>query len=125
MRAFGVQSFGKAPAVHDLPIPAADNTLLIPVKYAGVNPIDYKLREQLTLTSKYPFVTGGNFYALDSATGQRLWSTTLGGGAIGGGVITYSVGGAQKVAVAVGLTNILWPTKVVTGKIVIFGLPGS
>jgi len=30
--------------------------------------------------------------------------------------------GAQKVAVAAGFTNILWPTKVATGKIVILGL---
>jgi len=67
---------------------------------------------------------GGNCYALDTATGRRLWSENLGGG-IGGGVITYSAGGAQKVAVAVGFANILWPTKVVTGKIVILGLPGS
>ncbi|MFZ1906344.1 MAG: PQQ-binding-like beta-propeller repeat protein [Steroidobacteraceae bacterium] len=67
---------------------------------------------------------GGNFYALDTATGRRLWGENLGGG-IGGGVISYSAGGAQKVAVAVGFANILWPTKVVTGKIVILGLPGS
>jgi alcohol dehydrogenase (cytochrome c) len=65
---------------------------------------------------------GGNFYALDTATGRRLWGKDL-GGAIGGGVITYSAGGAQKVAVAIGFTNILWPTKVATGKIVILGLP--
>jgi hypothetical protein len=31
--------------------------------------------------------------------------------------------GAQKVAVAIGFTNILWPTKVATGKILILGLP--
>jgi alcohol dehydrogenase (cytochrome c) len=67
---------------------------------------------------------GGNFYALDTATGQRLWGKNL-GGAIGGGVVTYSSGGAQKVAVAVGFTAILWPTKVATGKIVILGLPGA
>jgi alcohol dehydrogenase (cytochrome c) len=67
---------------------------------------------------------GGNFYALDTATGKRLWGANL-GGAIGGGVVTYAVGGAQKVAVAAGFTAILWPTKVVTGKIVILGLPPS
>jgi alcohol dehydrogenase (cytochrome c) len=66
-------------------------------------------------------VVGCHFYALDTATGPRLWGKDL-GGAIGGGVITYSAGGAQKVAVAVGFTNILWPTKVATGKIVILGL---
>ena len=67
---------------------------------------------------------GGNFYALDTATGQRRWGENL-GGAIGGGVITYSAGGAQRLAVAAGYTSILWPTKNVTGKIVILGLPGT
>jgi alcohol dehydrogenase (cytochrome c) len=65
---------------------------------------------------------GGNFYALEATTGERLWGKNL-GGAIGGGVITYSAGGAQRVAVAAGYTSILWPTKNVTGKIVILGLP--
>jgi alcohol dehydrogenase (cytochrome c) len=64
---------------------------------------------------------GGNFYALDAADGRRLWGQKI-GGAIGGGVITYIANGAQKVAVAVGFTSILWPTEVVTGKIVILGL---
>ncbi|HTO60934.1 MAG TPA: PQQ-binding-like beta-propeller repeat protein [Bradyrhizobium sp.] len=68
---------------------------------------------------------GGNFYALDTTTGKRLWGQDLGGGGIGGGVISYSVGGKQQIAVAVGFTNLLWPTKVATGKIVILGLPGA
>jgi outer membrane protein assembly factor BamB len=38
---------------------------------------------------------GGNFYALDAANGQKLWGQEL-GGAIGGGVITYTVNGAQR-----------------------------
>jgi alcohol dehydrogenase (cytochrome c) len=64
---------------------------------------------------------GGNFYALNAANGQRLWGQKI-GGAIGGGVITYSANGAQRVAVATGFTSILWPTEVVTGKITILGL---
>jgi alcohol dehydrogenase (cytochrome c) len=64
---------------------------------------------------------GGNFYALDAATGQRLWGQKI-GGAIGGGVITYTANGAQRIAVATGFTSILWPTEVVTGKIAILGL---
>jgi alcohol dehydrogenase (cytochrome c) len=64
---------------------------------------------------------GGNFYALDTVSGRQLWSGNL-GGAIGGGVATYSTAGAEKVAVAVGFTGILWPTKIATGKIVILGL---
>ena len=47
---------------------------------------------------------GGNFYALDAANGQKLWGQKL-GGAIGGGVITYTANGAQKVAVATGFTH--------------------
>jgi NADPH:quinone reductase-like Zn-dependent oxidoreductase len=31
------------------------------VRYAGVNPIDYKLLEKLTATSTYPFVMGVDF----------------------------------------------------------------
>jgi alcohol dehydrogenase (cytochrome c) len=64
---------------------------------------------------------GGNFYVLDAANGQRLWGQQI-GGAIGGGVITYTADGVQRVAVATGFTSILWPTEVVTGKIVILGL---
>jgi len=64
---------------------------------------------------------GGNFYVLDAANGQRLWGQKI-GGAIGGGIITYTADGAQQVAVATGFTSILWPTEVVTGKIVILGL---
>src|SRR6476646_3456859 len=61
MRAFAVQKFGEAPAIHELPIPAADGAFLIRVCYAGVNPIDFKLVEQLTAASAYPFVMGIDF----------------------------------------------------------------
>jgi alcohol dehydrogenase (cytochrome c) len=64
---------------------------------------------------------GGNFYAVDASNGQKLWGKKI-GGAIGGGVITYTANGVQKVAVATGLTEILWPTDVVTAKVSILGL---
>jgi alcohol dehydrogenase (cytochrome c) len=91
------------------------------------------------LKSNYPIVSGmtptaggvvffgdlgGNFYALDAANGQKLWGQEL-GGAIGGGVITYTVNGAQKVAVAAGFTHPAWPTKIVTAKIVVLGLDSA
>jgi alcohol dehydrogenase (cytochrome c) len=68
---------------------------------------------------------GGNFYALDSATGQKLWGQNLHSGALGGGIITYAAGGAQKIAVAAGFSNIMWPTKPVHAKIVVLGLDGA
>jgi NADPH2:quinone reductase len=61
MHAFAVGSFGEAPAINDLPIPRLGSALLIRVRYAGVNPIDYKLLERLTATSAYPFVVGIDF----------------------------------------------------------------
>ena len=61
MRAFAVRRFGELPSVQDLPVPAQDSPLLIRVKCAGVNPIDYKLLEQLTAKSTYPFVVGIDF----------------------------------------------------------------
>jgi alcohol dehydrogenase (cytochrome c) len=64
---------------------------------------------------------GGNFYALDAATGDKLWGQDL-GGAIAGGVITYTANGSQKVAVAAGFTMLAWPTKIVKAKVVILGL---
>jgi alcohol dehydrogenase (cytochrome c) len=64
---------------------------------------------------------GGNFYAVDVGSGQRLWDQKL-EGAIGGGVITYMAQGSQKVAVAAGLTSFAWPTEQTMGKIVILGL---
>lgn len=40
----------------------------------------------------------------------------------GGGVITYKTGKAQRVAVATGLTEVLWPTEITTAKVSILGL---
>jgi alcohol dehydrogenase (cytochrome c) len=69
---------------------------------------------------------GGNFYALDSSSGQKLWGQSLGaGGGIGGGIITYSVDGTQKIAVADGVTMAAWPTKPVVAKVIILGLDNA
>ncbi len=82
MRAFAVRNFGEAPALYDLPIPTADNAFLIRVKYAGIDPLDNILVEQLTATSKYPFVLGIDFAGiierapeeeLSLRTGERIF----------------------------------------------------
>ena len=64
---------------------------------------------------------GGNFYALDAADGKKLWGQKI-GGAVGGGVITYKVGSTQHVAVATGLTEVLWPTEITTAKVSVLGI---
>lgn len=67
---------------------------------------------------------GGNFYALDATTGQKLWGREL-GGAVAGGVITYMANGAQKVAVAAGFTSPLWPVQPTKPRIVVLSLDTS
>jgi alcohol dehydrogenase (cytochrome c) len=64
---------------------------------------------------------GGNFYALDTATGKELAKRNL-GGALGGGIISYSAGDAQRVAVITGTYSPIWPVPKAMSKIVVFGL---
>ena len=66
----------------------------------------------------------GNFYALDAATGQKLWGKKI-GGAIAGGVITYTANGAQKVAVATGFISPAFPVEIRRAQIAILGLEGG
>jgi alcohol dehydrogenase (cytochrome c) len=47
---------------------------------------------------------GGNFYAVNASNGERLWGRKI-GGAIAGGVITFTVNGTQRVAVATGFIS--------------------
>ena len=67
---------------------------------------------------------GGDFYALDAANGKKLWGQKI-GGAIGGGVITYTVNGTQKVAVATGYVSPAVPTEIRRAKIAILGVEGQ
>jgi NADPH:quinone reductase len=58
MRAFAVRSFGEPASVLDIPVPVADDAILIRVRFAGVNPLDNNLLGRLTAASSYPFVVG-------------------------------------------------------------------
>lgn len=64
---------------------------------------------------------GGNLYAANTNSGRILWSRKL-DGAIAGGIITYGDGSGQKIAVAVGMTSMIWPTPRITARIVVLGL---
>jgi hypothetical protein len=55
---------------------------------------------------------------MSHALWPRKWTTA----AIVGGVITYAAGGAQKVAVTAGFTDLAWPTKIVTARVIVLGL---
>lgn len=67
----------------------------------------------------------GNFYVLETATGEKLWGHMI-GGAIGGRAVTYVANGAQRVAVETGFSSTLWPARVTTtGKVVVLGIPAA
>ncbi len=67
---------------------------------------------------------GGNFLALESATGKVLLKTPT-AGALAGGVITYALGGKQYVAITSGNVSRLSFGENGKPSVVIYALPGS
>ena len=65
----------------------------------------------------------GNLLVLDPRSGKILFRTNVGGGPIGGGVVTYMVEGKQYVAVAAGMNNWIMQTKSGPASVVIYALP--
>ena len=64
----------------------------------------------------------GNLLAFDAATGKILFRSKA-GGPIGGGVITYALGGKQYVAVAAGMKNGLMGVTSGPASVAIYALP--
>jgi alcohol dehydrogenase (cytochrome c) len=68
--------------------------------------------------------TKGNFLALDAANGTVLLKKHL-GDPIGGGVVTYMLGGTQYVAIAGGMKNPIVLTESGPAWVAIFSLAGQ
>jgi len=64
----------------------------------------------------------GDLFAVDAASGKRLWNDNL-GQPVGGGIVTYLVGGQQYLAAAIGNNGGLWPVKTTRSSIVVYALP--
>ncbi len=64
---------------------------------------------------------GGNIYAFNADSGNVLWKTNS-GQSNGGGIVTYSAGGRQLVAIASGMKSIVWPGGAKQSRILIYGL---
>jgi alcohol dehydrogenase (cytochrome c) len=65
---------------------------------------------------------GGILYALDQRSGRMLWRTDT-GQSMGGGIVTYEVGGKQLLAVASGMASPVWPGGAKQSRIIVYGLP--
>jgi alcohol dehydrogenase (cytochrome c) len=64
----------------------------------------------------------GGMRAFDAETGAVLWQLDT-GQSIGGGIVTYAVGGRQRIAVASGMKSPIWPGGADQSRIQVFGLP--
>jgi alcohol dehydrogenase (cytochrome c) len=51
-----------------------------------------------------------------------LWELDT-GQSIGGGIVSFSVGGRQRIAVATGMKSLIWPGAAEQSRIQVFGLP--
>jgi alcohol dehydrogenase (cytochrome c) len=64
----------------------------------------------------------GTLRAFDAQTGSVLWQLDS-GQSIGGGIVSYGVGGHQRIAVASGMKSRIWPGAADQSRIQVFGLP--
>ncbi len=80
----------------------------------------------VTTTAGNLLLTGeltGDFLALDARTGQELYRFNT-GGPMGGGIVTYAVGGRQYIAATSGSPSNLWVDKYRgSPTVVVFKLP--
>ena len=63
----------------------------------------------------------GMLYAFDADDGRVRWQVNT-GQSIGGGIVSYAVGGRQRIAVAAGMRSPLWPGATQSSRIVVYGL---
>jgi alcohol dehydrogenase (cytochrome c) len=64
----------------------------------------------------------GRLRAFDAESGAVLFELAT-GQSIGGGIVSYSAGGAQKIGVASGMKSGIWPGAATESRIQVFGLP--
>jgi len=64
----------------------------------------------------------GHLRAFDADTGAVLFALES-GQSIGGGIVSYSAGGRQRIGVASGMKSGIWPGAATESRIQVFGLP--
>ena len=63
----------------------------------------------------------GELYAFGADSGHVLWKTNT-GQSTGGGIISYSAGGRQLIAVSSGMKSSVWPGAAKQSRILVYGL---
>jgi NADPH:quinone reductase-like Zn-dependent oxidoreductase len=82
MRALALLRQGDRPSVQEIAVPSVDDAALIRVTFAGVNPIDYILVDQLSAASKFPLNISSKTNPLASTDGLTKLGEMLANGRI-------------------------------------------
>lgn len=73
MRAFAIDQFGEQGSLRNLPVPSpGPDELLVRVMVAGVNPVDWKIRDGLRGARTFPWVLGCDFAGIVEAIGDDV-----------------------------------------------------
>jgi NADPH:quinone reductase-like Zn-dependent oxidoreductase len=73
MQAVAVDRFGETGAIHELAAPVpGDDEVLVRVRYAGVNPADWKVRDGMRGDRSFPLVLGSDFSGVVAAVGKDV-----------------------------------------------------
>ncbi len=86
MKAFAIDRFGDEGSIHELPTPeVSGDDVLVRVVAAGLNPLDWKIRDGIRGDRSFPLVLGQDFAGVVVATGpaaqryvtnDRIFGTT-------------------------------------------------
>ncbi len=81
MRAFAIDKYGETGALRDLPAPVpGPDEVLVRIRAAGVNPVDWKLRDQISRIEPrtFPVVLGQDFAGVVERTGRGVTGFSAG-----------------------------------------------
>lgn len=102
MRAFAIDAFSTPGSLHDLPQPAVGpNDLLVRVRAAGINPVDWKIRDrQIPISNPhFPLVLGQDLAGIVEQVGAAAAGWTAGDEVFG--IVRQSGTYVEKVAVPI------------------------
>ncbi len=73
MRAVAVDRFGETGSIHELAIPVAGpDEILVRIRYAGINPADWKVRDGMRGDRTFPLILGSDFAGVVAAVGEGV-----------------------------------------------------
>ena len=118
-------------AVGDIQRPASEAKGWITAFDADTGAVRWKFAAQVPVVAAVTPTAGGLLFTADLAGRLRAFDAENGavlfeldtGQSIGGGIVSYSAGGRQRIGVASGMKSIIWSGAATESRIQVFGLP--